>query len=226
MRSRTIQPKPQLRAFFFHEPFEQNFWADILEEVYKKQVYLRFLPKKTTGTVCVDWGANVRLTAYYFSRYFERVLAVEPSQLHRESLTSMIKQNELKNVTVAPYAISNKNGKTKFYHNENQTMFMLESFGKTEDFEEVDTITVDSLFEKYNLDHIDLLKFDIEGAECEVINSEGFKKWAPKIQVIAGEWHEWAKCSKENFQHTLEGLGYKFRWRHDTKASVFEAERV
>ena len=219
-----VQP---LQAFFFHPPFEQNFWADILEEVYKKKVYFPFMPQTKEGKICVDLGANVGLTAYYFSRYFERVLAVEPSKQHLEALRAMIKQNQIKNIEVLPYAVSNKEGKMKFYHNDNQTMFSLEStVNKQDDFEKVDTITIEGIMEKYKLDHIDVLKLDAEGSESQIITSEGFKRVAPKIKSVLGEWHNWTQMNQGMFQHTLEDLGYTFRWRHDTQAAVFEAIRV
>lgn len=216
-----------LRAFYFHEPFEQNFWPDILEEVYKKQVYFRFLPKQKESTICVDIGANVGLTAYYLSHHFSKVIAVEPSSQHLEALNAMCTYNKLSNVTIAPYALSNENGKTKFYHNENQTMFSMEkTVNKQDDFEEVDTITMDKLFEQYDIDHVDLMKLDVEGSEGKVVNSEGFKKVADKIKVIAGEYHQWCAASPENFQHALEELGFEFKWRRDTQAQVFEAVRI
>ncbi len=220
-----MSDKSSLSAFFFHPPFTQNFWPDILEEIYKKQVYQRFMPNIKEGSICVDLGANVGLASYYFSFFFEKVLAVEPSKQHLEALYSMIKQNKLSNVIVVPSAMSNKNGTTRFYHNENQTMFSMEStVNNPKDFEEVETIDFETLFEKYKIDHIDLLKLDVEGSEGLVIESEAFKKLCPKIKVIAGEWHQWSSMSKDNFAHALMDLGYTFKWKQDTQASVFEAE--
>lgn len=219
--------KSPLQAFYFHSPFTSNFWPDILEEIYKKKIYQRFTPNKKEGSVCIDLGANVGLSTYYFSFFFERVISVEPSKQHLDALYAMVKQNKLSNVIVAPYALSNKNGTTRFYHNDNQTMFSMESIvNNPNDYEEVETIAMDSLFEKYKIDHVDLLKLDVEGSESLVIESEGFKKVTSKIKVIAGEYHDWTAMSKPNFQKALEDLGYQFRWRHDTQASVFECERL
>jgi FkbM family methyltransferase len=219
--------KPVLQAFYFHPPFSNNFWSDILEEVYKKQVYVPYLPTNKEGKICVDIGANVGLTAYYFSQYFEKVYAVEPSEQHLEALNTMILQNKCENIVVIPYAISNENGKVKFYHNTNQTMFSLESVvNDKNDFEEVNTLTIDSLMEKYALDHIDVLKLDCEGSESQVVTSVGFQKVAPKIKAILGEWHNWTQMNQGMFQRTLEELGYTFHWRRDTQAAVFEAVRI
>ena len=215
-----------LKAFFFHEPFSQNFWPDILDEVYKKNVYQRFVNSKK-DLIIVDCGANLGLTAYYFKDYAKQVYAVEPSQQHFESLSKMVEFNKIKNITPIKLAISNKNGKEKFYHNLNQTMFSLEAtVNDANDFEEVDTMTMDKFMETYKLDHIDILKLDPEGMEAKILQSEGFKKVAPKVKTILGEWHNWCGVSQENFQHGVEELGYQFKWRRDTVASVYEAERV
>lgn len=223
--SANEQVKP-LKGFFFHEPFEDNHWAEILDEVYLKKIYSPFMPKNGKG-ICVDIGANLGLTAYYFSRYFDKVYALEPTKSHLEALSAMVKQNNLSNVTVVPYAMSNKSGKTKFYHNENKTSNNLEGWTNTpDDFEEVETITIDIFMEKYKIDHIDVLKLDVEGHESQVVTSEGFIKVAPKIKAVLGEWHQWTAMKRELFQNALEKLGYTFKWRYDTPASVFEAVRI
>lgn len=216
-----------LSAFFFHPPFEQNFWPEILEEIYKKKVYLPYLPHDKKNTICVDIGANVGLTAYYFSQYFEKVIAVEPAKQHQDAIYAMSEQNNLLNLIVAPLALSNKDGTERFYHNPNQTMFSLEkTVNDTSDFEEVKTMAMDTFMKEYKIDHIDLLKLDMEGSESQFIVSDGFIKSAPKIKAIVGEHHQWTEMKKELFQHSMEKLGYKFKWRYDTQASVFEAIRI
>lgn len=177
--------------------------------------------------IIADWGANIGLTSYYFKDYAKQVYAVEPSKQHLETLKMMLDFNEIKNVTLCPYAISNKNGKTKFYHNENVTMFSLSSAVNGErDYEEVETVTVDEFMKRNKLDHLDFLKLDVEGFECEIVASDEFKKWAPKIKIIAGEWHNWAKCDKPQFANMFKDLGYDFRWEKTTRAACFTAVRI
>lgn len=223
----TESKMPPLKAFYFREPFEQNFWPDILDEIYRKKVYQRFVLGKKNLTI-VDCGANVGLSVYYFAPFSKTVYAIEPSKQHVETLRAMIKQNGLSNVIVCPVAISNKNGKTKFYHNDNQTMFMLDERGNPDgkDFEEVETQTIDAFIEKNKIEQIDILKMDSEGEEAKIFQSEGFKKVAPKIKIILGEYHDWCNVSQANFQYGLEELGYEFKWRRDTIAKVFEAVRI
>lgn len=217
--------KPPLQAFYFHPPFESNFWPDIMDEIYRKKVYERFVIGKKDLTI-VDIGANVGLSVYYFAPYAKTLYAIEPSAVHLEALNAMIKQNKLSNVIVCPLAISNKNGTTKFYHNPNQTAFSLSELAPEQDVEEVETMAIDTFMEKHKIGHIDILKIDPEGEEAKIFQSEGFKKVAPRIKIILGEWHSWGGASQANFQHGLEEMGYEFRWRRDTIASVYECVRI
>jgi FkbM family methyltransferase len=155
------------------------------------------------------------------------VYAVEPSVTHLEALQAMLKQNDIQNVVVCEYAISNQNGTAKFYKNQNVTMYSLKpTVNDKEKYEIVTTITPDSFMELHKLDTIDLLKMDLEGSESEVVTSEGFRKIAPKIKVIVGEHHSWTSMSPSQFQYCLEELGYNFKWLKDMEATVFTAVRI
>jgi len=177
--------------------------------------------------IIADLGANIGLASYYFKDYAREVFAVEPSQQHLEELRKMLEFNKIANVTVCPYAISNKNGTTKFYHSENTTSFSLTNLtANNPDFEEVKTKTFDSFMAENKLDHLDLLKLDVEGEEGKVISSDGFKEYAPRIQTIIGEYHEWTNMAKPQFENTFRDLGYTFSWYYSTKASVFSAVRL
>jgi FkbM family methyltransferase len=213
-----------MQAIFFND-FKNSYIPDILEEVYLKKVYDPFVLGKKDLTI-VDVGANIGLTAFYFSDY-GKVYALEPSKQHFEVLTEMIKYNKLNNVEASKVALSNETGTTRFYHNPNSTMFSMESIvNDKNDFEEVDTSTLEHFMAVKKLDKIDILKLDIEGSESKVIVSEGFKNVASKIKVVLGEYHDWTEMNKNMFQRTFEELGFTFNWNFNTKASVFTAIRL
>jgi FkbM family methyltransferase len=76
----------------------------------------------------------------------------------------------------------------------------------------VPTIKISDIFTHYNLDKIDLLKIDIEGAEWEILNdldSEYFEK----IEQISVEFHDFIDpTKKEDTQmviNRLKNLGYE-----------------
>lgn len=211
-----------INAFFFRN-FKNTYIPDILEEIYLKKVYDPFLAGKS-DLIIADWGGNIGLTSYFFKDYAKKVYCVEPAKQHQEIIEKLIEFNKIPNIELCKYAISNKNGTTKFYHSPNTTMFSLSDRATNkDDFEEVETVTVDEFFKRNKIDHIDLLKLDVEGTEGQVVASEGFIKWAPKIKVIVGEYHEWASVSKDQFANMFRDLGYQFSWYYNTKASVFSA---
>lgn len=212
----------ELKAFYYHD-FKNSYIPNIFKEIYYDKVYQQFLEGKKDLTI-VDWGANIGLTAHYFSDY-GRVIAVEPSKLHQEALEAMIKQNKLEDkIKLCKYAISNKNGTEKFYHNDNLTMYSLkDNVNKKDDFEEVETLTAEEFIKREGLERIDLLKFDTEGNEGEIITSDGFRNIADKINVIVGEWHNWSSMSQPLFANTFRDLGFTFNWYNNTEASVFSA---
>lgn len=215
----------ETQAFFFKD-FPNSHIPEILKEVYLDKIYDPYLSGKK-DLIIVDVGQNVGLVSYYFKDFAKIVIGLEPSSQHRQSSTEMVKFNKIENIKVLPYALSNVNGKAKFYHNDNNTMFSLSDVvNKKDDFEEVETITMDTLMKQENLDRVDLLKLDVEGFESQIVASDGFRSVADKINTIIGEYHQWSPVSPELFANSLRDLGYDFRWLNKTEASVFICTRI
>jgi FkbM family methyltransferase len=57
------------------------------------------------------------------------------------------------------------------------------------------------IFEQYHVESIDFLKVDVEGFEYEVLKSNDWKKWRPKVVVIENTPGKWPKL--------MEKIGYK-----------------
>lgn len=214
-----------MQAFFFRD-FENAYIPHILKEIYIDQIYRPFLHGKK-DLVIADVGANIGLFSYYASQFAQKVYALEPSQSHIEEMTEMAKYNKLEMIKPVKKALAAENGTAKFYHNPNSTMFSLNpTVNDHDDFEEVETITLESFMSENNIDHIDMMKLDVEGSESEIIVSDGFKKMAPKVDMIIGEWHTWGKMSQSVFASAFRDMGYEFDWMGNTEASVFSAVRV
>lgn len=215
---------PPLEAIYFHD-FGNSYIPHILKEVYIDQVYAPFVKDKKDLTV-LDCGANVGLTAYYFKDYAKQVIAVEPSKIHQEALSAMVKQNSIKNIVLFPNAIAGECGMVKLNHNPNVTMFSMRQEVASGEFEEVEAIDMVELFKRAKIDHVDIMKMDIEGSEYDLITSESFQKMAPKIDCILGEFHTWSGVNPAQFANCLSDLGYKFEWMNKTEASTFSAVRI
>lgn len=82
---------------------------------------------------------------------------------------------------------------------------------------EVDLLDIDGVFACIDVDRIDLLKVDIEGAEYELINSAAFQQNASRIRILCIEFHHrWNEVgSKSTIEAvaTLRKLGFECVWR-------------
>ena len=77
------------------------------------------------------------------------------------------------NIIFKEYAVGIKEGVHKFYlpSNEDYVSCSLEEGMKSNDFINVNVRTLKTIMKELNHTHIDLLKMDIEGTECDVINN-------------------------------------------------------
>jgi FkbM family methyltransferase len=214
-----------MQAFFFHD-FKNAYIPHILKEIYLDRVYDRFLLGKKDLTI-FDIGGNIGLTSYFFKDFAKQVYCVEPAKQHIECINKLVEFNNIDNITVLPYALAAQDGTTKFYHNPNSTMFSMNpTVNNQKDYEEVETMTLETLMQKVTIDHIDVMKLDVEGSEGEIIVSDGFTKVADKIDVIVGEWHTWSSMNQHMFANTFRDLGFTFNWYNNTDAYVFSAVRL
>lgn len=200
----------KLNAFFFLTPIESNFLGHQMAEIYRDKIYAPYVEGKE-NLVILDIGANLGLTAYYFSQFAKIVYALEPSTPHFDCLARMITFNEIKNIKPIKKAVFIDSEKHPFGGpKDNTTMKSLHmatwAEGKPE--EVVDCITLDKLFEDEKIDHVNLMKLDIEGTECEVLSSLGFSKVASKIDIIIGEQHQWSGRHPHQLKEALKNNNF------------------
>jgi FkbM family methyltransferase len=213
----------KLQAFYFQD-FKNSYLPHILKEIYIDRIYDKYTHGKKDLTI-VDLGSNIGITNFYFKDYAKRLIAVEPSKDHITTLKAMHAQNDM-NVEIYPYAVSSQNGKTRFYHNENTTMFSLRNeVNDKGKYEEVETKTLEQLMKDLKVKHIDILKMDIEGSEYDLIVSDGFSRVADKIDLILGEFHTWSGVNPHQFATTFIDYGFDFQWMNATEASTFVAKK-
>ncbi len=219
-----------MKGIFYTGEIEQSCIAQILSEVYIDRVYAPFVEGRQ-GLVIVDAGANVGVTAQYFSRYARRVIAVEPSSAHCACIREMIQRNGIQNIILTQCAISDKEGEqmlSEFPGNSTMNTLQPGTVG-WKNGEIVQTFTIKLLFDYYLFKHVDLLKLDIEGGEAAVLRSPEFAEVAPMIDTIVGEWHSWAAITQREVQDILCMLGFRFQWipqKIGSHLTMFSAQRT
>ena len=227
MEENTSKDKKQ-NAFFWTGELDRNFFGHITEELYKSRIYDPYLPTRKEGTVALDIGANLGLVTEFFSRHFEKVISLEPSSEHFGNFCSMVDFNKLTNVTPVQKALFTENGKFGFGGpTNNKTMRSLHMAtwqdGKPE--EDVQTITLEKLFEEYKIEHVDLLKCDCEGSEYELFGHSSFRKVANKIDTIIVEVHQWANRHPNQIKEAFKNNGFTVE-QIQNDASLLVAKRI
>jgi len=195
-----------LKALFYPDvPFDSLFIPHIYKEIYFENVYADIF-NQDSDMIIIDVGANIGIVTQYMRDYAKKVYAIEPSSEHFEALKKNKEFNGWDNVEIFNIAIADKDGEMNLNkYSANRTMYSL-----TTDYNQggelVRTMTMDTFFNKNNIDNVDFMKFDVEGAEDLILRSEGFKKVASIIKSIEVEFHG-ALC-KELINYMTE-LGYK-----------------
>jgi len=168
--------------------FDSLYIPWIYKEIYFDKVYADIF-NKNRDIVVVDVGANIGIVTQFMRNYSKKVYAIEPASEHFEALAKNKDFNCWDNVEVFKLAIADRDGEmTLNKNNKNRTGHSLTTNFK-QGKELVETMTMNTFFTKNDINSVDFMKLDVEGAEDLILRSEGFKKVASKIRAIEVEIH-------------------------------------
>jgi len=139
---------------------------------------------KTNATV-VDIGANIGDFTIQVARLCPagRVYAVEPIRSNCEAIERQIQLNGVANVTVLRVALGNRDGEIDIHAAGSQSS----AYWGSNTTERVRLSMLQSLARDNNIETIDLLKLDCEGAEWDILPvAEAF---LPNIRQLCIEYH-------------------------------------
>jgi len=156
----------------------------------------------SSGDIFIDCGANVGDVTDTFAHLGMVVFAFEPNKTAYDILVK--RYAEQKNVKCYMSAVSTYNGVGKLYlHEKNEVDPIAFSTGSSlnsekvnvsaEDYEEVGVVDLSEVIEKIKKasgKNIHILKIDIEGAECEVVEKLMDKNLLDDIEYVLIETHE------------------------------------
>jgi FkbM family methyltransferase len=127
-----------------------------------------------------------------------------------------------------PSAIFTENGKKIFYITGNSVNHSLKNpskYDKVTSKIEVKTITIKSLFQKYKLNKIDLVKLDIEGAEFDLFRSKDIGLLL-NTRYLVMEIHPDKKCNPSEIINILESFGFKIKYPNPAYENLIFASRI
>lgn len=122
----------------------------------------------------IDIGANEGYYSLFFAKLVGekgKVVSFEPSEREFNRLMKNIRINKLPNIFPINKALSNNSFIGQLYVARNKTGHNSLAPLKEDDYtiEKVDVITLDKFCEEENINNIDFIKIDAEGAELEIL---------------------------------------------------------
>lgn len=161
--------------------------------------------------VIIDAGANIGLTTLFFSRKFSSatIISIEPET---ENFKYLQKNTfGFSNVIALNKAIWINDGRIFLVKSNSYDSHSVTELEESPDA--VESIMLSTILEDYNIDIVDILKIDIEGAEREIF-AGNFQTWLPKIRTLVIELHDRFKpgCSMSLFK-ALNGYNYSLTTR-------------
>jgi len=196
--------------------------ATTVDELTIKQQGLEILdweiykPLKDKNKVIVDMGANIGMASLYLSQFADVVHSIEPS---RTIYDCLVENTKGLNIITHNMAISGLSGYNEIVSTDNnppQTFYPSDAVGAgNKTVEVVDCITIEDFVKENKIEHIDMLKIDVEGAEYEIFMSEAFERVAPMIDVIVGESHFVKKTGSfpQAIPEILKIYGFKTKFK-------------
>jgi FkbM family methyltransferase len=176
------------------------------EQIFVKREY-EFDVKRSPRTI-VDAGANIGLASLYFANKYSdaKIIAVEPERGNFE----VLQRNAAPYSNIVPVraALWHENKSINLVDpDRGEWAFMTQAQeDEEEDYgaivHEVPGMTVDAIMREHEIDHIDVMKIDIEGAEREVFKDPS--PWIGKVDTLIVELHERLKlgCNRSFYNAT------------------------
>lgn len=144
------------------------------------------LEQPKSAEVILDLGGYIGESALYFSLIYPEanIYVYEPDPYNFSALETSFRNHP--KIICVNEAVSDQPGQLDFYSRDNGVGSTMVDRDGDMPTHQVATTTVDSIRNKYDLSHIDILKFDIEGYEYKVLSAVSDKR---SVSVFAGEIH-------------------------------------
>ena len=204
IKGKTLLIRNEQGIKFWIKVGTSHVW--LVSATYEPNVLSVFKPDE--GDTVIDLGANIgKYTAYAGLLVGKKgkVIALEPFKETFDLLCRNIKQNHLEDLVIPICAAaSDKNGRNKMFFLENSGEANSLVYNVSDNYVQVNTITIDSLVADMKLSNVNWMKIDVEGAEYNVL--QGAKETLIKnnLNLIV----EVLKDNQEKVFSLLKSLGY------------------
>ena len=156
--------------------------------VWLLQEYYRYGFEIKDNDVIIDIGAHIGLFTLFSSQFCKngRIYCFEPVKDNFNMLKSNLKLNNIENVIVANTAVSSTTGSVTIYLNEDEAGHSMHVPNQKQI--QVESFSLQDIFDSYKLEKCNFLKIDCEGEEYEIINALP-TLYFDKIKKMCVEYH-------------------------------------
>lgn len=171
---------------------DKSLVLDIVDEIFVREVYTPSGLNINKGDIVVDIGANIGIFSLYARlRGAKHIYSVEPLKKNLKYIRKNFFLNKLKPPVLIDVAMSDKDGLLKLYLHDYDSHNMLFSIGISPNlkYDLVSGMKFSSFIKRYNLERIDFLKIDCEGAEGFIFKNSNKNDWK-NIFKVSIEYHD------------------------------------
>jgi len=143
------------------------------------------------GDIVIDIGANIGTTSLYLAKKFPfiKIISIEPIPITYMCLVRNINANMINNIIPLNFAVTSHENPIEIYVHYNgpagASSIVTEELDNHEKLI-INSITLDQVFEFFNIEQCKLLKIDCEGAEYDILYNT---KILTKVEYIRAELH-------------------------------------
>lgn len=160
----------------------------VLMEIFYFDIYERFYRIRKSDVI-VDAGAFVGMFAVKAAKKVGskgKVIAIEPEKENLRFLKKNIEENKLENVIVIEKGLWSRKERRKLYLGYRSSASLVYPSKK---FIEVEVDALDSIISELNLENVDFIKMDVEGAEIEALKGAS-KILNRKLNLAIAAYHK------------------------------------
>lgn len=161
----------------------------VFKQIFLDQVY-HFFPDNFEPSVIIDAGSNIGFSSIWFANKFpkSRIISIEPevNNFH------LLEKNTRKYTNIFPLNVGlwYKDGFLDIVSGTTGSWGFetIEKFESTNS-KSIKSKSINTICEHFEIDSIDLLKIDIEGAEMDLFLNNP-EEWLRKVKILMIETHE------------------------------------
>ena len=191
--------------------------------LYERKKTKIFKKKIKPNMTVIDVGAHKGYFSFFTARLMKgtgKIYAIEPEPRNCFWIKKGILANGYKNINIHRIALSNLNGKTLLYKGKKSGHHSIKrnmGLGSTV----IETKKLDDLLNENNIQKLDFLKIDVEGAEVEVL--EGAQHTLNQADLkITIDLHK--RIDREKLYNILHSNNFRIYKFHKKKARIIDKE--